>query len=380
MISVNSNIDNNEAKLFEWSMEFETGLDNVDEQHKKLVSMVNDIGKATSERVLTKEEVDAVFKELVEYADYHFKDEEMLMEEVGVYQISFKDHVNNHKLFLDEVLNLKKDLDYGLSEDKVRNVLDFLVSWLAFHILGQDQNMARQINLINRGVHPRRAYEIVMEAVDTQTAPLVKSLNGLIRVVSKRNEELLKLNNTLEEQVKERTMELLSANEKLRILAFTDQLTGIPNRRCLMETLEEYIKNKNEKSCAMMIDLDKFKGVNDTYGHDIGDKVLKEFAQTLKNSVRQNDVIARIGGDEFFVFCPNTSKEEGVKLANDLLDSIRKIVVYQNANNQIAWTGSSSIGFVYFDKVNSLQDLVKKADNAVYLAKENGRNCVSIYK
>lgn len=377
-------IGNSDTELFEWGREFETGIETVDDQHQKLVAIINKVGKASSEKSLTKQELDVVFKELVDYTSYHFENEELLMKKVGIYEQSFKEHVGNHRTFLREVTNLKKDLDYELDDDKVRNVLDFLVSWLAFHILGQDQNMSRQINLINRGVDAKRAYETVMEAVDNQTAPLVKSLNGLMSVLTKRNEELLKLNDNLEDQVEQRTKELSAANEKLKILAFADQLTGVPNRRHLMEVINIYIKKCKSGEldmCGIMLDLDKFKEINDTYGHEMGDKVLQEFTRVVRETIRTDDIVARLGGDEFFIVCPNTDKAGGEKVAANLLTRIRQMKVKVGADINDVWNGSSSIGVAYFDvnTTNTARELIKKADQAVYAAKEAGRNCIRVY-
>lgn len=374
----------NSTDIFEWGREFETGIEQVDDQHQKLVAIINRVGKAASEKTLTKKELDEVFKELVNYTSYHFADEEELMKKTGIYEISFQEHIRNHRTFLREVTNLKKDLDYEMNEDKVRNILDFLVSWLAFHILGQDQNMSRQINLINRGVSPKKAYETVMEAVDNQTAPLVKSLNGLMKVLSKRNAELLDLNEGLEKEIENRTQEVLEANKKLRILAFADQLTGVPNRRHLMEVISIFAKRCQEGEldmCGIMLDLDRFKEVNDTYGHDMGDKVLREFTRIVRESIRTDDIVARLGGDEFFVVCPNADENGGVTVANNLLKNIKAMKVKVGDGPNDIWYGSSSIGVAYYDPqtTHTPQELIKKADEAVYAAKEAGKGCVRVY-
>ena len=112
-----------------------------------------------------------------------------------------------------------------------KHLLDFLTHWLAYHILGADQNMARQIKAIESGVDTQKAYEIEERDNSYATEPLLKALDGLFQQVSERNRELIKLNQSLEARVLERTRLLEKANQNLNVLARTDPLTSISNRR-----------------------------------------------------------------------------------------------------------------------------------------------------
>ena len=127
-----------------------------------------------------------------------------------------------------------------------------------------------------------------------------------------------------------------------------------------------------------MFDLDNFKTINDTFGHDAGDAVLLEFSNVLKFSLRTDDIICRIGGDEFLVICPDTNADGALKIATKIYKKINKIrVEFENA----CWIGSASIGVVTVnDKIAAKEKILKAADKSVYDAKSAGKNKVIYFK
>jgi diguanylate cyclase (GGDEF)-like protein len=208
---------------------------------------------------------------------------------------------------------------------------------------------------------------------------LLNALNGLFHQLSARNRELSELNQTLENRVKERTSELAFTNHKLEELSLTDVLTGLPNRRYAMQQLslqwEESVKNNTSLSC-MIVDADHFKEINDTSGHDAGDKVLRKLSRTLKYSIRTDDMVCRLGGDEFFIICPNTPLDGALRVAEQMLKTVSTLRVPVEKGE---WVGSISVGVaVRQSNMSSPEDLIKAADQGVYAAKRNGRNCVSV--
>ena len=159
--------------------------------------------------------------------------------------------------------------------------------------------------------------------------------------------------------------------------SLTDMLTGLPNRRHALHKLgvlwEQSIKGATPLAC-MIIDADHFKKVNDSYGHNAGDIVLCELAKTIQDAVRSDDIACRLGGDEFFVICPDTDEEGGLNIA----EYIRKMVseLHVAISNDI-WHGSISIGLATrAANMKNVKDLIKIADNSVYMAKRDGKNCV----
>lgn len=366
------------SESFHWDECFVTGLSEIDDQHHHLVDVINHFGKVvTASQELLIDEIEAVFKELTDYAEYHFKEEETLMSKMSIFERHYKHHCKEHKNFLIEVTLLKKTVIVD-NPGSARSLLKFLIHWLGYHILGSDQSMAKQIKAIQNGAKSEDAYIEDRKIKNGATGPLLRALNGLFNQVSERNRELSLLNQTLEAKVEERTRELLEANQRLEDIALTDALTGLPNRRHAIKSFEENwnesIKNKTPLSC-MMIDADKFKEINDTCGHDAGDEVLKHLSSKLKDSIRTDDIACRLGGDEFLIICRNTPLDGALILAEKIRRGVSELRIPFCDN---VWTGSISIGVASRqENMKTLEELIKAADNGVYLAKKNGRNLVS---
>ncbi|ALV24281.1 diguanylate cyclase [Campylobacter iguaniorum] len=367
--------------IFTWNSKFETGIELVDKQHRHLVDLINALGyKISQDKVLSIDEITQLCNELFDYAKYHFGTEEKLMAEYKLSHEFIKDHVSNHQAFFVEVDTLYSELNKGTMENvKIKNLLDFLVNWLAFHILGQDKKMAKQIELIQNGASKEEAYNIVnSQSSSEEVGPLVNALNKMLEMLSKRNKELLLLKNELEIKVEERTKELLVANEHLKRLSITDQLTELPNRRYAMQTLDMLWKESLEYNfplSVLMMDLDHFKEINDTYGHDAGDIVLKTVVIALKDSVRTDDVICRLGGDEFLLICPNTKLEGAIQVGNTILKNVKMLNIKLK---ETTCKAHISIGIASkTDSMTSYNELIKQADTQVYNAKHNGKCCVS---
>jgi len=187
------------------------------------------------------------------------------------------------------------------------------------------------------------------------------------------------LNQNLELKIEERTQSLYAANQKLGELAATDVLTGLSNRRHALQMLqklwEESVENGNSLAC-MMIDADRFKEINDNYGHDAGDIVLCELAKNLKYAVRTDDIVCRLGGDEFLIICPNTDEEGAMHIATLTHKQISALRVLVDGG---AWQGSISVGVAEKTAaMKGVEDLIKAADRGVYAAKEAGKNCLKL--
>jgi len=361
---------------FHWNTSFETGLPTVDEQHHRLVELINQFGELLVENKIELNDLEKVFEELVNYTQYHFSDEEQLSRQIGVDQRHIDYHVKKHEEFLQEVVLLHASISVE-KPNSVHFLYNFLTHWLAYHILGMDQDLARQIHAIESGTTAAEAYEVEETERDKSTGALLASLDGLFEQVSARNRELTELNQTLEERVALRTRELSEANLHLEELSLTDVLTGLPNRRHAMRRLAslwDEASQSNSDLVCMMIDADHFKEVNDTHGHDAGDFVLTELARTLKGSVRTDDIVCRLGGDEFFVICPNTPEDGGMLLAEIIRKNISELRVPTGTE---VWPGSISVGVAAKQVgIKNYDELIKVADNGVYAAKKAGKNCV----
>lgn len=161
-------------------------------------------------------------------------------------------------------------------------------------------------------------------------------------------------------------------------LAITDGLTGLNNRRYLdthLQTLVERARHRGRELSLLITDIDRFKSINDTYGHDIGDDVLREFAQRLRQNVRGMDLACRYGGEEFVIVMPDTSAEIAFEVAERLRASIQEYA-FEAADQVLDVT--TSVGVATLDRASGedMRALVKKADKALYEAKNGGRNRV----
>ncbi|MCJ7765861.1 MAG: diguanylate cyclase, partial [Thiovulaceae bacterium] len=169
-------------------------------------------------------------------------------------------------------------------------------------------------------------------------------------------------------------------DEHIKHLAFHDALTDLPNRTLLMDRINQRLINSDREECnlaLMFLDLDGFKLVNDQFGHNVGDDLLKEVAKRLLTLVRQSDTVARLGGDEFIVLLNNPKgKDEITYIANHVVSSINEPMKILGGVLQIG----ASVGIAIFPAdASTSDDLIKNADTAMYAAKESGRNNISFY-
>lgn len=361
---------------FEFNNIFLTGLKDVDEQHSHLVNLINKLGDSLVSIEKSPDVLTPIFQELAEYAQYHFEEEELLMRKLAVDARHYDLHIEEHKNFLYDVTSMHTNA--APDHKKIsKQLLNFLIHWLAYHILGSDKNMSRQIDAIKSGKLPSEAFETMKKTLDSSTETLLFAINGLFKLVSERNKELNKLNKSLEKKVKERTQELYDANKHLKEISLTDSLTKLPNRRHAMQQLKKFWKEaiQSDKYISlMMVDADHFKKVNDRYGHDAGDFVLCNLAKILQHSVRTDDLVCRLGGDEFLIICPSTDRHGSLNIA----ESVRKKVSeMQVPTGDGFWQGSVSIGVASRgDSMDTFEALIKAADEGVYAAKNAGKNCV----
>ena len=168
--------------------------------------------------------------------------------------------------------------------------------------------------------------------------------------------------------------------EEIKLLAMTDPLTGLANRNEYNRRLEELAKQAlrfNRQFALMQIDLDKFKPVNDTYGHPIGDALLQHVAKVLISSCRDVDIVARLGGDEFSIIVNGINQPDDVSiLAKRISENLSVPVMIENHNIQI----SASMGISYYPNDSmEIEELIRMADEAMYLSKKEGRNTYRIY-
>jgi two-component system, NtrC family, sensor kinase len=200
---------------FAWAAYFETGLEDVDAQHHKLVDLVNMLaGRAIGGEGLKPAELERILDALARYAQHHFSAEEALMQQVGLDPRHIQSHGRSHQEFITQVEDMRRSTDPA----RVTSVLyGFVTSWLSFHILDTDRSMARQIQAIQSGHSPSAAYALDAGGTpDPANQALVQAVRRLLGVLGERNRELVRLNAGLEQRIAARTLALNETNQELR--------------------------------------------------------------------------------------------------------------------------------------------------------------------
>jgi diguanylate cyclase (GGDEF)-like protein/PAS domain S-box-containing protein len=183
--------------------------------------------------------------------------------------------------------------------------------------------------------------------------------------------ETQKMNLTVFQDITYRKKE----EELIREMAYFCSLTKLPNRRYFEEKLIQAISESVQFS-LMFIDLDGFKRVNDTLGHDAGDEVLKIVAIRLSNSIREGDIVSRVSGDEFMIILPKADQEPAIRVAQRINKALSTSMIVKGETMNL----SASIGISSYPKDGKTPDeLIKKADKAMYFAKHNGKNNFQLY-
>ena len=199
---------------------------------------------------------------------------------------------------------------------------------------------------------------------------LVTVFNRMADLHQQTHERIVRLNTTLEKRVSQRT-------QQLRELAARDPLTGLYNRRhfneVLRRSMSEALRYDNGLSC-LMIDLDDFKAVNDTFGHYVGDEVLVLMASTITSQLRAADVAARYGGDEFVVLLPQTETDQARVLGERIMERFCENIGM--CLPKVRASLSVGIASVQLQRAFSADSLLRAADRALYSAKEAGRSCI----
>ncbi|MDH7553751.1 MAG: GGDEF domain-containing protein [Spirochaetota bacterium] len=212
-----------------------------------------------------------------------------------------------------------------------------------------------------------------LEQFKARSDSLLREKDAIVNELIESKKLLEKYSNNLEEMVEQRT-------EILKWLSITDPLTGLYNRRYFIEQIElEFKRSKryNRDLSLLMLDIDHFKSVNDNYGHQVGDIVLRKISSIIISQLRDSDLAFRYGGEEFMVILPETRAEDAINVAKRMKQEIMETEhIYRNLNFKV----TASIGIVsikdMLGKFETVDDIIKKVDDNLYKAKNSGRNTI----
>ena len=334
-----------------------------------------------------------------------------MMLSVASYQISLKiqnsiltdqmqKNINFHKAMKDiaKIIESQYELSYVIPI-----IGEMIDRFVADHLIYMFLKKEKGINLVWPSTcRDKKISEVVSTLTDKTTKtilandgrigvfPLTGEHNSILGcVVAKSSLDKLNLEeiNYIEQLTQQSSITINRANAYAEILKYatSDALTGLNNRRQFEERLKQEVSNaKRQKHplCAIMIDIDYFKKVNDTYGHFAGDVVLKKVASLIKSALREYDIPSRYGGEEFIILLPSTKLDDAFIVAERLRRTIEntKIDVPTEKGDGIAYTLNVTIssGVYQYKETDTPQEFYQNADKALYVAKENGRNRVIV--
>lgn len=476
--------------IFPWNSNFETGIAEIDEQHRKLVDLLNILARKLAYGTDV-HGLGEIFDELSAYAAHHFQTEEAIWREFLPTDELAEEHETSHHAFVTEVLKIRAAQEGLPSDQAIEEIVLFLTHWLAFHILESDKFLAKIVLLVRQGVSLDAAKEKAAEEMSGATQVLLETILTMYDSLSSRTlllmrevaeraraEEKLRLSRSvidstleaifitdaegrvidtnpafrLEVQVEqaqiagmnirqlkpdffshEKTLEiwqmareqghwagemlsrdakgdidaiwlslsviknaqgeitnyvglsssisqLITRQESLEKAVQHDVLTGLPNRRLLHDRLGQAIMHCSRSGSVLAVcylDLDGFKQINDTMGHDAGDAVLRCVSARLARLLRAEDTVARLGGDEFVILFCDLSCEQDVKpLLDRLLSDISRPMEVHQATALV----TASIGVAFYPcRESTAEQLIKHADEAMYVAKNNGKSRYHVY-
>lgn len=367
----------------DWAVEFESGLGVFDDQHRQIVEMINELSASLdAEEVEAADHFHTVVNRTFDSASKHFADEEKMMRDIGVDPRHVGQHFTDHQRFIEQLNNIWDARHTIVSPAGV--LLEFLVAWLRFHILDEDQTLVRQIQLIQSGQSPSEAYEAVEGAID-RTNTIRVAGRQLHQVMADQIDYLVKSNQLLEARVMERTRELEIVNQRLEMLSRMDGVLGISNRAYFDDRIktEWRLARRNKQPISLlMIDVDYLKLYNDTYGHIEGDNCLRSVARAAREGLfRPTDLVARFGGEELVVLLPNTTLE-GARLVAERIKSQVDGYAIPHAASSVSKKVSVSIGLATLEPANGGEalSLLLQAEDALCQAKKRGRNLIQAYR
>lgn len=324
--------------------------------------------------------------------------------------IKYANRASEENLFYSKEEFLKMNLNEILFEsEKVIEILDKIISSVDEKDQGKIENKQIDLSMIKKEIGYQ---DLILISKDVKLKIIMANFQArkmvidnedyillILRDITERKyfeQELFKITENLEMLVQEKTIELQKKNEMLEKLATTDTLTNLINIRKFRDVLRFEIEQANklgntgryETFVLVMLDADHFKYYNDTFGHQIGDEVIKGIGRVLFSSVRKCDIVARYGGDEFIILLTQTDYISSIRTCLRIRDKLKKelnieSVIKETLNVENLEIPddhkiSLSMGVSKYQLGKTMDEIINEADTGLYYSKEAGRNCIHI--
>jgi len=324
--------------------------------------------------------------------------------------IKYANKSSEDNLFYSKEEFLRMNLNEILFEsDKLIEILDKIISSVDEKDLDKYQNKQIDLSIIKKEIGYQ---DLILISKDIKLKIIIANFQArrlvidgeeyillILRDITERKyfeQELFKITENLEMLVQEKTIELQKKNEMLEKLATTDTLTNLMNIRKFRDVLRYEIEQSNKlKDCKrhetfvlIMLDADHFKYYNDTFGHQVGDEVIKGIGCILSTSVRKCDIVARYGGDEFIILLTETDYPSSIRTCLRIREKLRKDVDMKKIIKDLTDVEnieipdehkiSLSMGVSKYMINKSMDEIINEADTGLYYSKEAGRNCIHV--
>jgi diguanylate cyclase len=214
-----------------------------------------------------------------------------------------------------------------------------------------------------------------------QSAGTAEQMQSVVANLVAQTQRMVEQNRTANDSLQQSNNEIAELKIRMadiRSEALTDPLTGLANRRAFSERLSDSMSAATTPLCLLMLDIDHFKSFNDTYGHQLGDEVIRLVAGCMSAKTKEDDTAARYGGEEFSVILPGAGLEEAKEVAEKIRVTVAGQKIVRKASRQTLGSVTLSIGVSLLRPQDSDADLIERADAALYAAKHAGRNCVQL--
>lgn len=290
------------------------------------------------------------------------------------------------KMTMDMLLDSDQDLSEEQNASVYRKFCSSPYEAVPSHLIAQkmEVELAAVLAALDQAGRNASDYEQTLETASGNLATIrrAEDLKEVIGTVLAQTRAMVEKSSEVDQQLKASAAEITQLKDELecaRLEAMSDALTGLANRKMFDFKLREATQEAMETGdpvCLLIFDLDNFKRVNDRFGHNIGDQVIKLMAVILKETLKGQDTAARYGGEEFAVILPKTSLANANKLAERIRQTLAKKEMVNRKTGENLGSITVSVGVAAFDRREQPVDLVERADRALYAAKNSGRNKV----